>query len=127
MLYIGVLKRNPVIRIFVLTFCLVYVSALKARPEPVSFESLTARLDYVFNTWDRFDVPGFAIAVIQNGNLVYERYFGMADLEERIPITSETVFHIASVSKQFTAACIALLIIQGKISLDDHGTGSDSS
>lgn len=67
----------------------------------------------------RKDAPGAAVAVIQDGKIVYDRGFGSANLEYDIPITPETVFHVASVSKQFTAFSILLLADQGKLSLDD--------
>lgn len=63
--------------------------------------------------------PGVAIAVQRDGKLVYSKGFGYADLEQNAKITPTTIFHIASVSKQFTAFAIAMLADQGKISLDD--------
>ncbi|MBS1978457.1 MAG: beta-lactamase family protein [Bacteroidetes bacterium] len=63
--------------------------------------------------------PGAAVSVVKDGQLVYTSGFGYADLQYDIPITSKTIFHIASVSKQFTSFAIAMLVDQGKISLDD--------
>ena len=63
--------------------------------------------------------PGLALAVIRDGDLVFKQGWGLANLEYDIPITPSTVFHVASVSKQFTAFAIARLIQQGKLSLDD--------
>jgi CubicO group peptidase (beta-lactamase class C family) len=77
------------------------------------------KVDKLFSEWDRPDSPGCAVGVIQNGQLVYKRGYGMANLEHDVPITSRTVFRIASTSKQFTAMCIALLAEQGELSLDD--------
>ncbi len=62
--------------------------------------------------------------MIQDGELVYARGYGMADLEHGIPITPRSVFRIGSTSKQFTALCILLLeeegkLSQGKLSRDD--------
>jgi tricorn protease len=65
------------------------------------------------------DSPGYAVAVVKEGEVLYKGAFGMADLEQRIPITTTTVFDTASVSKQFTGMAIAMLIEQGKVSLDD--------
>jgi CubicO group peptidase (beta-lactamase class C family) len=66
------------------------------------------------------DSPGCAVGVYQNGNVVYEGAFGLANLEHRIPIDPQrTVFGIGSVSKQFTAASILLLAQDGKLKLDD--------
>jgi CubicO group peptidase (beta-lactamase class C family) len=55
----------------------------------------------------------------EDGHIVYERGYGMADLDHDVIITPSTVFHVASMSKQFTAASIVLLAQQGKLSLDD--------
>ena len=63
--------------------------------------------------------PGFALGIIKNGVLIYKRGFGLANLDYDIPITSYTVFQIASVSKQFTAASILMLSQRHLISLDD--------
>lgn len=63
--------------------------------------------------------PGVAIAVQRDGKLVYSKGFGYADLEQDTKIKPSTIFHIASVSKQFTAFAIAMLADQGKLSLDD--------
>ena len=79
----------------------------------------TSQIDQLFAEWDRWDSPGVALAILQEGALVYKRGYGCANLEYRIPITPTTIFHVASVSKQFTAAAIVLLAQQGKLGLDD--------
>src|SRR5258708_11516084 len=63
--------------------------------------------------------PGASVAVQKDGKLIYSKGFGYADLEYDIKNTPATIFHIASVSKQFTAFSIAMLVDQGKLSLDD--------
>lgn len=82
-------------------------------------DSINDRVDKLFSLWDRPESPGCALAIIKNGGIVYKRGYGAADLDHNIPITSATVFHVASVSKQFTALSILLLVQQGKLSLDD--------
>jgi len=82
-------------------------------------DDLTDRVDKLFAEWDKPDSPGCALGIIKNGQLFYERGYGMANLEHGIPITSQSVFRIGSTSKQFTAMCIALLEEDGKLSLDD--------
>ena len=76
--------------------------------------------DKVFAKWNSTVTPGCALAVMKDGRVVYERGYGMADLDHDVPITPETVFHVASISKQFTAAAIVLLAQDGKLSLDDE-------
>ncbi len=63
--------------------------------------------------------PGYAVAVIKDGQLVFSQGYGLANLDDSIPITPQTSFHLASVSKQFTAAAIALLILDQKVALSD--------
>lgn len=78
-----------------------------------------ARVDSLFAEWDRPDSPGCALGVVRDHALIYSRGYGTADLEAGTPITPETVFYLASVSKQFTGASIALLALDGPLSLDD--------
>ncbi len=85
----------------------------------VRADDLAKKVDKVFAEYDKADSPGCALGVIRDGRLIYERGYGMANLEYGIPITSFSVFRIGSVSKQFAAMAIALLAEQGKISLND--------
>jgi CubicO group peptidase (beta-lactamase class C family) len=77
------------------------------------------KVDALFVQWSKPDSPGCALAVIKQGQVIYQRGYGLANLDFAIPISSKSVFNIASVSKQFTAMSIALLARQGKLSLDD--------
>src|SRR5690349_3241656 len=80
---------------------------------------MAKQVDKVFAKWDRADSPGCALGVYRGGQIVYKRGYGMEDLNQDVHITPRTVFHVASMSKQFTAASIVLLAQQGKLSLDD--------
>ena len=77
------------------------------------------RLDDLFQTWAQPGTPGAAVSVIQHGKLVFEKGYGLANLEYDIPVTPQTVYHVASVSKQFTAMALVLLEQEGKLSLAD--------
>ncbi|HKE06166.1 MAG TPA: serine hydrolase domain-containing protein [Blastocatellia bacterium] len=77
------------------------------------------KVDKLFAQWDKPDSPGCALGVIKDGQFVYKRGYGSANLDYNAPLTSESVFYIASTSKQFTAASILLLVRRGAISLDD--------
>ena len=79
-----------------------------------------ARIDSILAPWSAPDRPGVAVAVLKDGQVVLERGYGSAQLEHRIPVTPATVFHVASVTKQFTAFGAAMLAQQGKLSLDDN-------
>lgn len=65
------------------------------------------------------ETPGASIAVLKDDKLVFSKSYGMANLEYAVPVDNSTKFHIASVSKQFTAFAILLLAEDGKIELDD--------
>jgi CubicO group peptidase (beta-lactamase class C family) len=77
-----------------------------------------ARVAQIMSDYDS-TTPGGVVAVVRGGKVVFARGYGMANLEHGIPNTPETVYHMASVSKQFTAFAILLLAQQGKLSLDD--------
>jgi CubicO group peptidase (beta-lactamase class C family) len=76
-------------------------------------------IDAIFAEWDRDDSPGCALAVVQDGAVIYSRGYGMSNLEHGVPIEPNSIFHVASISKQFTALCIAMLASEGLLSLDD--------
>jgi CubicO group peptidase (beta-lactamase class C family) len=63
--------------------------------------------------------PGCAAAVSLNGDVVFEKAFGLADMEHNVPNTAQTIFESGSVAKQFTAAALVLLQQEGKLSVDD--------
>ena len=73
----------------------------------------------IFKNFNGIDKPGAAIAVVQNGAVVFKKGYGSANLEYDIPVTPNTIFHVASVSKQFTVFALLLLAEEGKLSLDD--------
>ena len=90
--------------------------AIAQQPLPAS---MTGRIDAVFARFNRADSPGCAVGIYQNGAITYAMGYGSANLEYGVPITANTPFISGSVAKQFTAAAIALLVEQGRISLDD--------
>lgn len=77
------------------------------------------RVDQLANAMIPGDGPGASIAVIKDNKMVYSKGFGYANLEYGIKNTGQTIFHIASVSKQFTGFAIAMLADQGKVSMQD--------
>jgi CubicO group peptidase (beta-lactamase class C family) len=78
-------------------------------------DSVTRALDRVFDAFRGNDGPGCAVGVSRGGAIVLERGYGMANLETATPIQPSSIFHVASVSKQFTAAAILLLERDGKL------------
>jgi CubicO group peptidase (beta-lactamase class C family) len=99
-------------------FCL-FATSSAIQSAPASAELPETKVDALFQKMDNSVSPGCAISVIHDHKIIYERGYGMADLDHNIPITPTTVFHVASMSKQFTAASILLLVEEGKLSLDD--------
>jgi CubicO group peptidase (beta-lactamase class C family) len=98
---------------------LVLVAATRLAQAQGDVGELNSRADKLFAAYDKPDSPGCALAVIKDGTVLHKRGFGRANLETDAPITPGTVFHVASVSKQFTAFAILLLAKDGKLSLDD--------
>ena len=78
-----------------------------------------AEIDSVFSEWNSITVPGGSVSIIKDGQQVFARGYGSADLEHDIGNAPGTVFYIGSVSKQFVTFCILLLEEQGKLGLDD--------
>ena len=83
-------------------------------------ERPSEQVDKLFEKMDRTISPGCAVAAMRDGKILYQRGYGMADLDYNVPITADTVFHVASMSKQFTAAAIVMLAQERKLSLDDE-------
>ena len=81
-------------------------------------EQMRSRIDSIFHLWTQGICPGGQVLIRKGGETVYERCFGYADIENRVPITSDTVFHVASVSKQFTVMGVMLLNRDGLVDLD---------
>lgn len=84
-----------------------------------SDSSKAAKIDSLVKNYAGENVPGGAIMVSKNGEVILMKSFGMADLTHRIPFSADTPTNIGSTSKQFTAFALALLADQGKLSLDD--------
>lgn len=78
-----------------------------------------ARVDAVFADFAKAGSPGCALAVYRDGKISYAKGYGLANIEENVSITPQSVFDIGSTSKQFTAASILLLEKQGKLSVND--------
>ena len=83
------------------------------------FKEKEHQIDELLKNFDNENTPGCVVGIIQNGEFIYKKSFGMANLEYNIPITSDTKFEIASNTKQFTAVSIALLQIEGNLDFYD--------
>ncbi len=82
-------------------------------------EDYQAKVDSIIAGQVPEDGPGCAVAIVRDSKVFYTTERGLANLEYEIPVTRETPFHVASVSKQFTTFAILLLEQEGRLSLDD--------
>ncbi len=99
----------------VLLVCIFCSSFLSAQSQAVD---TTRLIDEIFSHWNNA-TPGGSVLVSKGETVIYQKAFGLADLEHNVPNTTETVFEAGSVSKQFTAASILLLSAEGKLSAQD--------
>jgi CubicO group peptidase (beta-lactamase class C family) len=79
----------------------------------------TQKVDQIFSVYAKPGSPGCSLGVIRNGDFVYRKAYGSANLELKVPLSPQSVFYMGSVSKQFTAVGIVLAAEQGYLSLDD--------
>ena len=77
------------------------------------------KIDQLFSKYKNPNSPGCMVGVIDDGEFIYTKGFGMANVQEQIPFTSDTEFCIGSITKQFVATCIGLLVEDGKVKLDE--------
>jgi CubicO group peptidase (beta-lactamase class C family) len=77
------------------------------------------KVDQIFSVYDKSGSPGCALGVIRDGDFVYRKAYGLANLELGVPLSAQSVFYMGSVSKQVTAASVVLAAEQGYLSLDD--------
>ena len=78
--------------------------------------------DYITSEMKNRRIPGLAIAVVKNGEVVKAKGYGLANLELNVPVTTDSVFELASVTKSFTATALMMLVEEGKVGLDDKIT-----
>src|SRR5213592_2563253 len=105
------MPRRQASLVLVLLLAPLLVAAPPARADAID--------DYIKVEMERRHIPGLALAVARNGKIVKVRGYGIANLEHDVPVTPDTVFELASVTKQFTATAIMLLVEEGKLGIDD--------
>jgi CubicO group peptidase (beta-lactamase class C family) len=105
------------------TVCLILASAPPLTGQVLPDKAVERLESAIERTLEDQQIPGFAIGVVKDGRLVYARGFGVMEIgDPRPPITPETLFHMASITKPFVATAIMQLVEQGKINLDDPVT-----
>ncbi len=106
---------RSLVKCFAVVF--VWTVASGARARELDVHALDA---YAQRALETFDVPGAAIAVVKDGEVVFSKGFGVRALNQAAPVNPDTLFAIASCSKAFTTAALAILVDEGKISWDDR-------
>ncbi len=81
--------------------------------------SIEAELKPIFQEWERPDRPGGVVAIMEKGEIVYKKSFGLANIEYRQPNTSQTVFDVSSLAEPITGMAIAMLEEQGKLTASE--------
>ena len=74
--------------------------------------------DFILETLDKWQVPGLAVGVIKDQQIILSKGYGFSDLTAKKPVGSKTLFQIASITKSFTATAAAMLVDQGKLDWD---------
>ena len=103
-------------------FCLMWVLGISAFADVKANAAITPTnegIARVLGMWNKPDAPGMTWVVVSNGAVIQQGAFGLANLENHIPITTATRFNIGSMSKQFTALAVLKLERQRRLSLDD--------
>lgn len=103
----------------------IYPFKLQRRGEAVSSEEITPEealksfKEFVNEAMKDWNVPGLAIAIVKDGEIIFSEGFGLRDIKDNLPVTSDTLFAIGSASKAFTAALLGILVDEGKIEWDE--------
>lgn len=92
---------------------IIFVSTLNAQIDYKKFD------EYVENAVSLFEAEGLSIAIVKDSQVVFSKAYGFADADKKIPLTTKSLFNIASCSKAFTAALAAKLVDEGKLSFQD--------
>src|SRR5579863_2106942 len=92
------------------------VGLMPAYAEPITAKQID---DLAGRTMETFGVPGIAIAVVKDGKVIHAKGYGVRSLSSRQPVDQNTLFGIASTTKAFTVAALAILVDEGKLKWDD--------
>src|SRR5690242_13437930 len=86
----------------------------------IAQDTVTAKVDALVRAeMQKNKVPGISLAVLKDGQIVYAKGYGLANIEHQVPVKPETIFQSGSMGKQFTATAVMMLVEEGKLSLDD--------
>src|SRR5689334_305798 len=105
-------RRNMHTKRYTVLILVILLTAITARADNTD--------DFIKAEMQRQHIPGLSLAVIKDGKILKVEGYGLANVELNVPAKADTVYKIGSVSKQFIAAGVLLLVEEGRISLDDH-------
>ncbi len=106
--------KKPIVYLASLLFALIFTHSYAQAQK--DYEELDK---YIEKYMGEFNMPGFAIGLVKNGEVVFEHAYGYKNTETKDKVDENTLFGIASCSKAFTAACISILVDRGELSWDD--------
>ncbi len=105
---------------FIIILIIVYMVSINVLAAELIDQSKLEKIDhFVAESMDKFDVPGMALVIVQDGEIIFEKGYGVQAKGTEIKVDANTNFCLASVSKSFTALAILQLRDQGQLSLDD--------
>src|SRR5438477_295166 len=91
-----------------------------ARAQKVEAPPMEAINQFIEAQMRKQQIPGLSLAVVKDGQLLLTQGYGLADVENNVPATPETVYQIQSITKMFVASGMMMLVREGKLSLDDE-------
>src|SRR6188768_980766 len=104
------------------TLCLLpllFVTVIAAAPPSLPSQGATALSTFLKSATDRGDVPGVVVAVVDKNGVLYNEAFGQSSTLRNTPMTKDTIFNMASMTKPITSVAIMMLVEEGKLKLDD--------
>src|SRR6187455_1248073 len=99
---------------------LLFVTVIAAAPPSLAAQGATALSTFLKSATDRGDVPGVVVAVVDKSGVLYDEAFGKSSTVKNTPMTKDTIFNIASMTKAITSAAIMQLVDEGKLKVDDE-------
>ncbi len=109
---------NPTISLLGLSICFLLPASSLLSQEKEAGDPLEGFSEFAEKVIAEWGVPGMAVGVVRDGEVVYMKGFGYRDVEKQLPVTSKTLFPIGSSTKAFTAVAVGMLVDEGKIDLD---------
>ena len=113
-------KEQKRVLTLILGLILIAGFALQVSAQPA--EDLSKSIDEILTQAYKPNEPGASVIVVKDGKVIHRKGYGMANLELGVPVEPDMVFRLGSITKQFTAVSILMLLEQGKLSLDDDLT-----